>query len=153
MTSTLSPLPFGLDRLGLPKTCKFLPKWRNFAKSGHTGCDKKVFSVAPWRTIRTGMWKTLLQSTPLRLSLTSWPMVGRKSQKTWNSKWSFLGGAFFSLRRRRRRDKLFERLSPDWSECCRSKMKVQVLVMWEAHLLFDNGCTVKNVSIKATVTK
>ena len=23
----------------MPKTCKLLPKWRNFAKSGHTDCE------------------------------------------------------------------------------------------------------------------
>ena len=27
-----------------PKTCKLLPKWRNFAKSGHTGLTRVILS-------------------------------------------------------------------------------------------------------------
>ena len=27
----------------MPNTCKLLPKWRNFAKSGHTGRDEQSF--------------------------------------------------------------------------------------------------------------
>ena len=26
----------------MPNTCKLLPKWQNFAKSGHTGEDEKI---------------------------------------------------------------------------------------------------------------
>ena len=37
--SRLSILPNRKQTVkNLPRTCKLLPKWRNFAKSGHTGC-------------------------------------------------------------------------------------------------------------------
>ena len=34
-----------IDLKHLPKTCKFLPKWSNFATSGHTGQEGPKFDA------------------------------------------------------------------------------------------------------------
>jgi hypothetical protein len=42
------------------------PKFEDKNKPGKFSAEMEFGKIGPWRAIRTGMWNTLFQSTPLK---------------------------------------------------------------------------------------